>query len=327
MSKRFQLKNVNPNFSTFAEGATASGDNSIIALDIQTKLQFLAEDGAIHHEYEFPSDRHIQNCGGYIDKLIKYRSQPVREAVAAMFSGQGVAVQSPVLMGRSILVDTLLTKMIDRFVGSGAAPRAKLFDHGCTVAEHYEMIDQMLAAYCGRSTQDCLSYYGLDVSPLALSAARLLHPKAPAADFQLTLAEGSDITLPADSMDFSMSIGVVNHVQDPVHALNRLIDVTRHGTVLVLWITGESQGFWAINHSGIPNYFFSVKDLNILAKRYAAKGSFHYADFTPERSSSQTSSYVGISDERLDLLGSYTLVFCGKDYVVDGLNPIDFGEM
>lgn len=326
MSNRFNLKKIPPHYNSNAAISGTAAGNSVMALDIRTKLQFLSEDGSVYHEYEFPSDRDIQNCGGYIDKLMKYRSEPVRDEVASMFAPDVTAPEAPVLKGRSILVDILLTKMIDRFITTHDGARAKLFDHGCTVAEHYEMLDQMLTAYCGRSAPESFSYYGLDVSPLALCGARMLHPKAPPSDFHLILAEGSDISPPTNSMDFSMSIGVVNHVQDPLHALDRLLDITRYGTVLVLWITGEPQGFWAINHSGFPNYFLSVKDLNVLAKRYANKGSFHYADFIPEKSSTQTSSYLGISDERLELLGSYTLVFCGKDYVVDGTNPIDFGE-
>jgi hypothetical protein len=190
MSNRFQFVHSDPACSAIAMEETASNDKSIIALDIQTKLQFRTEDGTIFHEYEYPSDRHIQNCGGYIDKLMKYRSQSVRNAVSTMFLPNANLPDLPVLKGRSILVDILLTKMIDRFSQKNIGGKAKLFEHGCTVAEHYEMIDQMLAAWCGGSAQEKLSYYGLDISPLALSAARILHSKALPEDFQLILAEG-----------------------------------------------------------------------------------------------------------------------------------------
>ena len=327
MTKRFQFINSDPPLNAITMDDSVSSHRSMIALDIQTKLQFRFENGAIFHEYEYPSDRNIQNCGGYIDKLMKYRSKPVREAVFTMFLPNAKLPDLPVLKGRSILVDILLTKMIDRFSRNNIGVKAKLFDHGCTVAEHYEMINQMLAALCNGSASEMLSYCGLDISPLALCAARILHPIPSPNDFRLILAEGSDIALPANSMDFSMSIGVANHVHNPLQALEKLFELTRCGVVLVLWITGESQGFWAINHSGIPNYFVSIKDLHKFALRYAAKGTFYFADFTPEKSSTQPSSYFGISEKRIDHLGSYTLVFCGQDYAVEGLKPIDFGGM
>lgn len=327
MTKRFRFINSDPPPSAINIDDSVPSHKSMIALDIQTKLQFRSEDGTIFHEYQYPSDRNIQNCGGYIDKLMKYRSKPVREAVSTMFLPNAKSPELAVLKGRSILVDILLTKMIDRFSKNNIGAKAKLFDHGCTVAEHYEMIDQMLAALCNGSAREMVSYYGLDISPIALCAARILNPITSPKDFQLILAEGSDIALPANSMDFSMSIGVANHVHNPLQALEKLFELTSCGVVLVLWITGESQGFWAINHSGIPNYFVSIKDLHNFALRFAAKGAFYFADFTPEKSSTQPSSYFGISEKRIDLLGSYTLVFCGQDYVVEELKPIDFGGM
>jgi len=328
MTQRFKLKHLNITLPKVADEYNVAGSKSVIALDIKTKIQFHEENGSIFHEYNFHSDRHIQNCGGYIDKLIKYRSKKIKDAVGKMILADKPLDQLPSLLkSRSILVDMFLSKMIAIFLKGKKSDRAKLFDHGCTIAEHYEMIDQMLASICGKTAADCISYFGVDISPLALSAAKMLHPNAPSDHFHLALAEGSDITLPANSVDFSLSIGVVNHVANPPLALDRLIDITRCGLVHVLWVTGESEGFWVTNHAGFPNYFFSVKDLALLARRYADKGSFYYADFTPESSSSQPNSYIGISEKRMNLLGSYTLVFCGKDYVVEGLNSINFSEM
>jgi len=327
MSNCFNLKSVNPDYSTFSKEIATSDVNSIIALDIQTKFQFLADDGSVYHEYQFPSDRDIQNCGGYVDKLIKYRSQLAREAIVNMFQANSRSPELPVLRGRSILVDTLLTRMVDRFLANNASTKAKLFDHGCTVAEHYEMLDQMLHAYSNRSALDSISYYGLDISPLALAGARLLHSEVSPSDFNLILSEGSDISAPSNSMDFSMSIGVINHVANPIHALDRLINLTRLAAIFVLWITEEPQGFWAVNHSGFSNYFMSVKDLAYMAESYGHKGSFYFADFMPEQSSTQPNSYVGVAPERLGLIGSYTLVFCTDEYVVPGLSPINFGNL
>jgi len=171
-------------------------------------------------------------------------------------------------------------------------------------AEHYEMLNQTLSAYCGLSVAESLTYIGLDNAPFALSAARLLHRNVVPDDFRLILAEGSDIALADDSVDFAMSVGVVNHVHHPLETLHKLLRITRTALVLVIWVTGEEEGFWAYNHAGLACYFFSVRDLAALGTKYRDKGAFYYADFTPERSSTQPNSYVGISDERLDLLGS-----------------------
>jgi hypothetical protein len=327
MSNRFLFLNCSPVCSSAQVADVSSSEKSIIALDIQTKLQFRTEDGTLYHEYAYPSDHHIQNCGGYIDKLVKYRSKSVRDAVNKLFSPDSQPPDNPIVKGRSILVDILLTKMIARFILDEVGVKPKLFDHGCTVAEHFDMINHMLGIYCSKPTQARLSYYGLDISPLALSAAHIMNAAGLAEDFHLVLAEGSDFDLPGDSMDFSLSVGVVNHVQNPLRALSRLFEVTRYGVVTVLWITGEPEGFWAVNHSGIPNYFFSVRDLHQLSLKHSTKGSFYFADFTPEKSSTQPNSYYGISDDRMKRLGSYTLVFCNPDFVTEELKPIDFGDM
>jgi SAM-dependent methyltransferase len=326
MSNRIEIVTSDPIYNASHINDMASNQKSLIALDIETKMQFRTEDGEIYHEYAYPSDRHIQNCGGYIDKLLKYRSQAVRDEIRDMLMSDLEIAISPVLKGRSILVDILLAKMISRFNRDNPGVRAKVFDHGCTVAEHYEMIDQMLKAHCSGSAREMISYYGLDVSPLVLSAARAMHATAPPQHFQLMLAEGSNFELATDTVDFSLSVGVVNHVHDPHKALNKILQATRHGAVLVLWVTSESEGFWAVNHSGVPNYFFSIRDLRQIALHNSPKGSFYFADFTPENLSSQPSSYYGISDERLNCLGSYTLAFCSVDYVVHGLKPVDFGS-
>lgn len=326
MSKRFDLHKIVAGENPQLLEATSADSKAVIALDIETKFSFQNQDGSVFHEYALPSDRDIQNCGGYIDKIIKYRSPEVKAAVSNVFAeaGKYTAREIAVLNGRSFLVDILLTKMIKKLLSEpNSSRKAHLLDHGCTVAEHFDMLDQMLSAHAGLTAANSICYYGLDISPLALSGAKMLHQHAPSENFRLILSEGSIINLAPDSVDFSMSIGVINHVHQPLRALERLIDVTKHAVVLVIWVTGEDQGFWAINHSGVANYFFSVRDLAALASQHD-KGAFYYADFTPEKNSTQPSSYIGISDERLEKIGSYTLIFAEKNFVTDDLNPIDF---
>ena len=324
MSSRFQIKKAIPTLGLASSERSSNSSGTIISLDIHTKIVFQNVDGSNLHEYFLPSNRHIQNCGGYIDKLIKYRSPEIRMAVLELVKSGDKKDQLPdILQGRSILVDTIIAEMIERFVGENPTKRAKIFDHGCTVAEHYEMLDQMLYARSGLTNAQCISYFGLDVSPLVLSAARMLHPSAPKEHFHLALAEGSDISMPENSMDFSMSIGVINHVQKPLQALERLIEVTRYATIVVIWVTGENEGFWATNHSGIPNYFFSVSDLKKLSGRHSSKGNFYFLDFTPETSSTQPSSYVGLSNEKISQMGSYTMIFCNEKYKSKKMNLIN----
>lgn len=327
MSKRFFIKLARENPLYVVIDFSGKPSNSVIALDIQVKLQFQEASGEFFHEYALPYLHDIVTSGGYVDKILKYRSQRVEAAIAGLFKPDGlnVARRLPVLAGRSLLVDILLTKMIYKLLSDKLkSKKAILFDHGCTVAEHYDMLDQMLSAYCGLSAAESLSYIGLDNSPFALSGARVLHPGVVPDDFRLILAEGSDIGLADDSVDFAMSVGVVNHVHRPLETLDKLLRITRTALVLVLWVTGEDEGFWAYNHNGLAFYFFSARDLAALGAKYSDKGAFYFSDFTPERNATQPNSYVGISDERLDLLGSYTLVFTHPPYVLDEMNPIEF---
>lgn len=70
MPGRFKFLNLDPICSTVVISDAAS-KKSLIDLDIETKIQFRNEEGAIFHEYIYSSDRHIQNCGGYEVDLIR----------------------------------------------------------------------------------------------------------------------------------------------------------------------------------------------------------------------------------------------------------------
>jgi SAM-dependent methyltransferase len=304
----------------------SAASQAVMALNIETKFQFQTLDGDLYHEYRLPSNRDIQNCGGYIDKLLKYRNIEIQ---AFILSGKPSLARFrtsawPVLYGRSPHIDLILNELI-ALQRSQHKERVSLLDHGCTVAEHYDLLDLLFQVSTNERAQDVLKYYGLDVSPLVLSAAKLFHQPYLCENFHLILAEGSELSFPDNSFDFSISVGVVNHVARPLETLDNLIRITRTGFVTALWVTGEQRGFWAFNHSGVGNYFFSVNDLAALARKYQ-KGRFYSAEFVPEHDSTQPSSYIGISEERLRRMGSYILVFSTLPQVPDALQPLDFEQ-
>jgi hypothetical protein len=305
----------------------SSVDKSLIALDIQAKYQFLTEQGELFHEYGFFTDRHIQNCGGYVDKLLKYRSPEVinfilrNQPSLELFRGSPF----PVLHGRSAHIDLILVDLIDSYRRQYGVDRVSLLDHGCSVAEHFDLLDLIFRVKQNRKAQDFLSYYGLDVSPLVLSAAKLLHNALLGNHFRLILGEGSKIPLPDKSIDFSISVGVVNHVERPLEALDSLVKVTRGALVMAIWVTQEPKGFWAVNHSGVSNYFFAGADLARFTEKHS-KEKFFSAEFVAEHDSSQPSSYVGLSEERVSRIGSYILVLTGLEDLPAGLSPVDFSR-
>jgi hypothetical protein len=297
---------------------------AVMALKIDTKYRFQTEQGVFYHEYSLPSNRDIQNCGGYTDKLLKYRSPRIRDFIMSAKPNidRFKASDYPVLRGRSPQIDLILNELISR-LRSMRNGRVSLFDHGCTLAEHFDMLDLLLQATTGERAQDVLSYCGLDCSPLVLSAARLFHQECLGRHFKLILAEGSEIDLPDDSFDFSISVGVVNHVARPIETLDHLLRITRTAFITAIWVTAEDEGFWAFNHSGIANYFFAEKDLAAMARKHA-KGRFYTAEFMPEYDASQPSSYIGIDENRLDKIGSYILIYSSLPGLCDTFPPLLF---
>jgi hypothetical protein len=295
---------------------------AVMALDIATKYQFHTPGGDLYHEYHLPSSREIQNCGGYIDKLLKYRSPEIRDFILGGPASLSRFLQCPwaVLHGRSPRIDLILNDLIGVY-RRGRNERVSLLDHGCTVAEHYDLIDLLLQASTGEKAGGVLAYVGIDHSPLVLSAARLLHPSCLGPNFRLILGEGSDLSFSDDRFDFSVSVGVVNHVARPLETMNHLLRITRIAFATVVWVTGEAKGFWAFNHSGVGNYFFAERDLAALAHQHP-KGRFLFAEFVPERESTQPMSYVGIDENRIRQIGSYILVYSSLPDPPEYLQPL-----
>lgn len=324
---RFRLARFDPTIPVEGDApvASVSSERALVALDIQTKYQFIDSSGAVRHEYGLPGTPEIQNCGGYFDKVAKYRDP----ALLAHFKSSGVNAESlsaaafPILATRSPQLDYLIFRLVQLLRKRDGGRRISLFDHGCSVAEHYDLIDTMLQADSAERARDVLDYCGLDMSALLLHTARMLHAEVPLDLFRLVRAEGSNLDFADRSFDITLTVGVVNHVVNPPQTLSKLLKCARHAAVMALWVTSEGKGFYAINHSGANAYFFSRNDLARVQEENP-DGKFYVAAYIPETDSSQRRSYVGIDAERERSLGSYHLVFSRLPEAPFGFHALAF---
>ena len=284
----------------------------VLALDIQSKYLFVDSQGDKYHEYFVPGTPDVQNCGGYVDKVVLYRDPALFEHLLKHgVSGQAFARDEfPILNTRSPRLDLALFALIRELREMRPGTPVGLLDHGCTVGEHYDLLDVMLraASQGAESASEAISYCGLDKSAMLLSIAQLLHDKVRPGGFRVIQAEGSGMSFEREEFDLSLSVGVVNHVADPKLALEKLLHATRCAAVMALWVTTEPVGFWAVNHSGVPNYFFSRADLAQVRDRRGV-GAYFSLEYIPETSASQMRSYVGLGQRRLESLGCYHLLY------------------
>lgn len=289
-----------------------SRSKQLMAIDIVCKYLFVDDADRVVHEYHLPNNRDIHNLGGYVNKVVLYRDPALREHLTR----HGVSPASfqttdfPILKTRSPQLDLLLFDLIRHLRAKHGLDRVSLLDHGCTVAEHYDLLDLMLdISSGGRETAPAvLSYCGLDYSPLLLTAAHFLHPNVEEKHFRLVQSEGSAFEFAPGEFDLSLTVGVVNHVADGMRGLEKLIRATRYAVVMALWMTAEEKGFWAINHTGNPSYFFSRTDLTHLQTLHPG-GRFFMADFVPESASSQPNSYVGLTAGQFEQMGAAHLIY------------------
>ena len=140
----------------------------------------------------------------------------------------------------------------------------------------------MLEASGEGRARDVLTYVGLDISPLLLTAARVLASDVDPEHFRLVRAEGSALEFPDRAFDLSLTVGVVNHVADPPATIAHLLRGVRYAAVMALWVTSKENGFHALNHTGASAYFFSRSDLARLQAAHP-DGRFLVADFIPEK--------------------------------------------
>ena len=295
-----------------------AAQTQVLALDIQSKYLFVDPKGVRYHEYFVPGTPDVQNCGGYVDKVVLYRDP----ALYAHLARHGISAHTfsraefPILSTRSPRLDLALFALIRELRVERPCKPVGLLDHGCTVGEHYDLLDVMLrAASTGaESAADAIAYCGLDKSAMLLSIARLLHDQVAPGGFRVLHAEGSGFAVGREEFDLSLSVGVVNHVADPKAALEKLLRATRRAAVMALWVTTEPEGFWAVNHSGVPNYFFSRTDLAQVRERRGV-GTYFSLEYIPETSASQMRSYVGLGQKKLESLGCYHLAYSLTDGV------------
>lgn len=296
-----------------AEGALAEAGrgNALLALDNAQQYLFAAADGTPWHRYDLPDDSDILNCGGYLDKLLKYRDP----ALADHLRSKGVSKATfedgsfPLLASRSPQLDLLLHRLLVALAEERPGRRVSLFDLGCTVAEHFDLLDIMLRAASDDRLKapDLLDYCGLDISGLVLAAARFLHGDLEPRHFRLMLGEGSDFDAGDQRFDLSLSVGVIHNLRDPVGGTERMIRFSDVATILACWACAADEGIWLTSHHAAPIYVFGRQDLVRL--HAAAEGrELLVADFIPETQSSQQRHFAGLSEEAMRSLGCYHLV-------------------
>lgn len=298
-----------------------SGNQQLIMLDIVNKYTFFDDHGRVFHEYVLPADADIYNCGGYADKAAKYRDPQLfdylkREGVSAESL---VSKEFPILATQSPKLDLILFQMIKILRHQNDNARVSLFDLGCTVAEHYDLLDVFFQTE-EYSAADIFDYTGLDQSSLVLTAAKLLHPGLSDTQFCLMKEEGSQFAIKEKQFDFGLSVGVINHVADPHAAIRKLLVGCQWGVVMQLWVTKHQKGTWVLNHSGIPFYFFSQLDLCALAEE--SEMVVYLGEFTPQEENSQPRSYAGVGSETMESVGSYQVVFSKMAKMPKELNAL-----
>jgi SAM-dependent methyltransferase len=312
------FKQVNP-FLTSAQGSLNKDktDSSVLlSLDIEYKYQYYDKSGRIIQEYRIPGSPEIHNCGGYIDKIFKYRDPELKRYIKKMSVSSrlfGDSRKFPILSSRSPKLDYLIFQYISHLRNNAICDRVRILDHGCTVAEHLDLLDTFLEVGRGERAKDVLSYYGIDISALALFAAQEIHRDLDPSHFHLIHTEGSKLEFEPSFFDITFSVGVVNYVKEPLNALKSLLRSTKYVSVLALWVTANGQGFWSINHTGSNFYFFSLDDIKRLEHEFS-EGKFFYSEFIPEENTSQPSSYIGLGSDETKILGCYHLVFSKIDF-------------
>lgn len=321
---RYTLERIDPVGRAVVDPSEQSESAALFAVTIEDKYEFYDADGETFHSHTIGGEPDFDTCGGYVGKVIDYRDPRLYDHLAA----NGVSRESfgsngfPLLATRSPQLDLVIFGALQLARESFSLDRVALFDLGCTVAEHYDLLDVMFRVTSGgrEGASDVLSYHGLDRSSQLLSFARVLHQSVPTEHFVLRQQEGSAFEYADDEFDFSLSVGVVNHVADPRLALEKLIRITRYGCVLALWHTRGPEAKWAINHRGVPSYFFADADLAEMEE--LGGGRFYVADFVPEFQSSQQASYVNVTAEEIEELGSYHIVYTAHPSLVPGLEPL-----
>ncbi len=309
----FLLKKISPAKHSVPLQATV-GYAPMADLYSRCEYRFWNENDELVHSYAIPGSYEIHNTGAYVDKVLMWRDPTLLEYLKR----EGVtpksfesAVDFPILSSRSPALDLALFDLIRRIRHEQHGQHVRLLDHGCTVAEHYDLLDVMLKADGLSGAREVLQYHGLDNAALPLAAARMLHVGVPRDCFTLTQAEGSDLRFLDNQFDLSLSVGVANHVADAQFALSELLRITKFATVLALWTTTLDRGFWATRHNGLGVYFFSRRDLQNLERLHS--GAFISLSHRSELDATQPNSYMNVANNLLRDIGESHIVFIKRD--------------
>lgn len=303
-----------------------SNNSELISIDRSVESIFSFNGISIDHNYCYPDNSDILNCGGYLDKLSKYRSNEIEE----YFWKEGISTLSfssgkfPILKSRSPQLDLLVLKVINFLLDQNDKHRVRILDMGCTVCEHFDLLDLMMKVssknkYTGKNN---LFYHGVDISPLVIAAAKIFHSELPDDCLKLEINEGSSINFKKNSYSISLCVGVMHNLKNPVEGTINLISASSDACILALWVCDNETGIWVTSHHASSFYLFGRNDLRQLKKMFPEK-NFFADSFIPEKFSTQQNHFVGIKDEDVKNIGCYHLVITNKTNLFSDLDRLE----
>ena len=315
-------------FSNFDPAPPSSGsglkslddEKQIINLEKSISYLFRNDSGQIIHRYDLPDDSDILNCGGYIDKIIKYRSRDLFDYLQK----NGVCTETltngsfPLLNTRSPLLDLIIFGIILQRLNE-TNEKLSLFDLGCTVGEHYDLLDVMVRAdeRINKPLYSLINYHGIDKSELVLKAGYTLHGDLSRESFKLTCSEGSSHCY-ENYHDVGLCVGVIHNLKNPLKGLHDLVRASRIATIVALWVCSLEEGLWLYSHHAEPMFIFGKKEIKSLREKFPKKYIL-VSDFIPESLSTQNRHFVGISQEAIEELGCYHLIITDNIHYFDNL--------
>lgn len=301
-------------------------NSELIAIDRSIESIFSFNSVSNDHSYRYPDNSDILNCGGYLDKLSKYRSIEIqnflwKKGISKLtFSSK----KFPLLNSRSPQLDLLALKVIIFLLDFNKQKRVKFLDMGCTVCEHFDLLDLMLKISSNNkySGKENLYYHGVDISPLVIAAAKIFHSDLTDDCFKLEINEGSSINFEQNSYSISLCVGVMHNLKHPVEGTINLISASEDACILALWVCDNLNGIWVTSHHASPFYLFGKKDLHKLKETFPKK-QFFVDSFVPEELSTQQNHFVGIDEKDVKNIGCYHLVITNKEDLFKDLDRLE----
>lgn len=300
--------------------------SQLIALDRFCAYLFFDDEKEIH-KYEIPDDSDILNCGGYLDKLVKYRSDEIKNFLSSreICKKNFLAIPIPIFQSRSPLIDLNLIDAIFYLKNEDLCSRISVLDVGCTICEHWDFIDQLIRIKTNNidSAKNWLYWHGVDISPLVIAAAAMTHSDLSDNEFKVSVSEGSSFQTQENAYDLTLCIGVMHNFQNPIKGLKNLIASARIATFIAIWIGDIDDGIWLTSHHSTPFFLFGKNDMRKLSEEFSDK-CFLVDDFIPESLSTQNRHFVNLDESSLNSIGSYHLVITSRPDFFPNLPLIDF---